>query len=134
CEGARSVGLLQEAVRRGEAPRERPRRRGRPVRRERSGLIGRKEPSVHVEKIVLATDFSAAARAALEHAIALCARFAARLYLFHVVDVRDSEGVHVLGNEARVDDFYELAERRAREELEQIRDRLGGAPSSIPIV
>lgn len=93
---------------------------------------------MHVERIVLATDFSAAARAALEHAIAIAARFRARLYLFHVVDVRDGEGAHVLGNEECVDEFYELAERRAREELESLRDRVGAPPGAlagaIPIV
>jgi nucleotide-binding universal stress UspA family protein len=95
---------------------------------------------VRLEKIVLATDFSAAARAALDHAIAIAARFGARLYLIHVVDVRSSEGSQVLGNEAKIDEFYDLAERRAREELAALSatcepDDLPEVPEpSIPIV
>lgn len=77
---------------------------------------------MHLERIVLATDFSAAARLALEHAVAIATRFQARLYIFHAIDVRDGGSQ---GNESLADDFYELTERRAREELEGLRARLG---------
>ena len=77
---------------------------------------------MHLERLVLATDFSPAARLALEHAVAIATRFQARLYIFHAIDVRDGGSQ---GNESLADDFYELTERRAREELEGLRARLG---------
>jgi nucleotide-binding universal stress UspA family protein len=89
---------------------------------------------MHLERLVLATDFSAAARLALEHAVAIATRFQARLYIFHAIDVRDGDSQ---GNESLADDFYELAERRAREELEALRARLGPPaihPGPISIV
>jgi nucleotide-binding universal stress UspA family protein len=92
---------------------------------------------VRLERLVLATDFTDAARGALEHAVALAARFQARLYVFHAIDIQDGDGAHVAGNEHRADEFYELAEKQARAELEAVRGRLavpGVVPDPIPIV
>ncbi|HZU99183.1 MAG TPA: universal stress protein, partial [Planctomycetota bacterium] len=88
--------------------------------------------TLELQRMVLATDFSPGARAALEHAIAFAARFGARLYLFHSVEVREKGDPDVPHDPARVDDFYELAERRAREELEALRGRLE-APRAAPV-
>jgi nucleotide-binding universal stress UspA family protein len=83
---------------------------------------------VKVERIVLATDFSRSARAALEHAIPIAARFGARLYLFHVVDARGTEALGASGTEIQIDEFYEFAEERARAEVAS----LGGASEMRP--
>jgi nucleotide-binding universal stress UspA family protein len=67
-------------------------------------------------RIVLATDFSAPARAALERAAAIAARFGSRLYILHALD----EPGPVLStpplDDGRIDAFFELAEKRTSAE------------------
>src|SRR5262249_42977079 len=100
---ARGRGLLPQTFRCRPAPRVRaPGRRARPEARRR----------VKLERIVVATDFSEPARAALDRAVALAARFQARLYLFHAVDARGIEDVDAY-RDGTLEDLYELAERRA---------------------
>ena len=83
-----------------------------------------------LERIVVATDFSEPARAALEHAVAIAARYQARLYLFHAIDPRATEDLAGY-REGKLEDLYELAERRAREELVAHCAPLG---ATVPIV
>lgn len=83
-----------------------------------------------LERIVVATDFSEPARAALERSVAIAARFGARLYLFHAAFARGAVDVEAY-RDGTLDDLYELAEQRAREELAALCAPLG---ASIPIV
>jgi nucleotide-binding universal stress UspA family protein len=86
---------------------------------------------VKIERIVVATDFSAPARAALEQAVAIAVRFRARLYLFHAVDARALDDGEAYERGTPLDGLYQLAERRARDELRKLRAPLD---ATIPIV
>lgn len=85
---------------------------------------------MRIERIVVATDFSPPARHALEKAVAIAARFQARLYLFHAAFAHGGEDVEAY-RDGTLDDLYELAERRAREELQALGHP---ASASLPIV
>jgi nucleotide-binding universal stress UspA family protein len=77
------------------------------------------------QHIVLPVDFSPANRAALETGFELAAQNHARVTLLHVIETLDVE------EEADVRELYEQLERRARRELEPLRQRFADAGLNV---
>ena len=71
-------------------------------------------------RVLVPTDFSAGADAALDHAVSMAGRFQASLHLLHVVN-DPGAGLYGLGEaELRMDRLKEEAEKRARERLREL--------------
>lgn len=71
-------------------------------------------------RVLVPTDFSASASAALDHAVSIAGRFQASLHLLHVVN-DPGAGLYGLGEaEVRMDRLKEQAESKARERLEEL--------------
>lgn len=73
-----------------------------------------------LQNLLVPTDFSAHADAALSHAVSLADRFSATLHLLHVVN-DPGMGWYGLGDaEVQIDRLKEVAESRARERLDDM--------------
>jgi universal stress protein A len=82
-------------------------------------------PSLRITHVLCPTDFSAGARPAFDHAVALAERFEARLTLLHVWklpdNIRPDLSVSLSGDGARRGESYaDYSERIAREKAGQL--------------
>lgn len=72
------------------------------------------------KRLLVPTDFSASADAALDHAVSIAGRFQATLHLLHVVN-DPGAGLYGLGDaEVKLDRLKQKAESRARERLQEL--------------
>jgi nucleotide-binding universal stress UspA family protein len=72
------------------------------------------------KRLLVPTDFSASADAALDHAVSMAGRFQASLHLLHVVN-DPGAGLYGLGDaEVKLDRLKQKAESRARERLQEL--------------
>lgn len=72
------------------------------------------------KRLLVPTDFSASADAALNHAVSMAGRFQASLHLLHVVN-DPGAGLYGLGDaEVKLDQLKQQAESKARERLQEL--------------
>jgi nucleotide-binding universal stress UspA family protein len=80
-------------------------------------------PEVKLQRILVATDFSAGALGALEQALSLAERFQSRIFLVHAIPTGALRYVAPAG----IDDAIRQAKRFAAEEMQGLVDKLGCA-------
>ncbi len=90
--------------------------------------VTKKTAAISVKNVLFATDFSATSEAALPYAAAICRRFGSTLHTAHVLSEASllmmTGGVDYVS----MSTIYEDAHSEAKEQLDQIADRVEGIP------